>query len=93
MSSIDHHVQDTNFFPSEIYMMEHKAMFILGKIKIKQSGTHLHSSGHKAISKCFLLGRMILNCCAARLLVIPFLKPQADGYFKILNKLFISMNL
>lgn len=52
-------------FLNEIYMMEHKAMFVLGKIKIRQSGTSLHTSGHKATSKCVLLGRVILNHCAS----------------------------
>lgn len=64
-------------------------MFILGNTKIKQSGTPLHSSGHKAISNWFLSGRMILK----RYLAIPFLKPRAEGYFKIFDKLFISLNL
>lgn len=45
--------------------MEHKAMFITGKTKIKQSGASLHASGHKATSKCILSGKVILNHCAA----------------------------
>lgn len=87
MSSTDHHVQDTKHFPKRDLSAEHKAMFILCKIKIRHSGISLHTSRHKATSKCFFVRKSDTECAATTCLQEPFLKPQADWYSKLIDKL------